>query len=112
MEAIKIQGVKNTPTGGTHNGDAPPGRSPSNANVFRDIWSIVSEFEVWCNDGLNWYSVDGSSDKWRNVENMIDHSRDPDDPDTYDQIKKFETELDDQWTIQTVFMPPSCKKWL
>lgn len=84
VESIRLQGIKKIETGGTS--DLIP-NPPIDAT--KTLYGCVQEVEVWCNDGVTWYSVD-ENNEWDELESLItDHDESHNNIDQYEHIKKF-----------------------
>lgn len=84
------------------------------------LGSIPTEFEVWCNNGMDWYSVEKITNKWKKLdepdnEGLISHTDTNENEGQFDKIQKFNTGLSDpttDWSISEIWLPPTKKKWL
>jgi hypothetical protein len=82
-------------------------------NYCSFIESIPKEFEVWCTDGNEWWSMHKDTPSvWQKVDTILDHAYQQYENDLYTNIRKFGTGLTNEWDIAEIDIPEHLAGWL
>lgn len=75
---------------------------PDENKAFLVSW--VNEFEIWWNDGQNWWSLPDKRSHWAKVTDIMGCRVGEDDQ--FDKLQKFKTDLTDPYKISTISFRP------
>jgi hypothetical protein len=103
VEQVRIQGLKKTKIAKEHD----------NSYSWGWFQSYATEFELWCTDGNEWWSMHKDTPTvWRKVDTILDHTNQQYQNDLYADIRKFGTGLTNEWDIAEIDVPEHLAGWL
>jgi hypothetical protein len=114
---VRLQGIRDIILGGhepdyTSDGvteDEPisPLVNDEDTETALPLRSFIEKFEVWCNDGLDWWTVN-TAGLWKKTEDLLEFSLNhyvASDPVPFEKIHKFSSGLSNYYQISEVNMP-------
>ena len=122
VKSIRLQGIREILTGGHAldklangapvDGNIPPlGGIDISLGVYKTklpLRSRIDTFEVWCNDGQKWLTVDSKTNKWKSAEDVVKFSKyhnEASDNEPFKDVHKFQTYLNNYYSIADIQVP-------